>query len=119
MAYATPVVTVRPRYEPSMTARTTLPTTAMNRPAPRGTGSRRLTRRAPEGPPARTAAEAAARPGAPGSAAAGSAAPGPEEAGPEMMPRSVAAGSVMALPPLRGLSAEPKDLGPEDDDGEE
>src|SRR3984957_16266733 len=109
MAYPTPVVTVRPRYEPFMMTRTRLPATAMKIPAPRGTGSRRLTRCTPEGPPARPADESAAGPGP----------PGPEGAGPEMVPRSVAAGSVMALPPSRGLRAEPEDLGPEDDDGEE
>src|ERR1700729_1457935 len=104
MAYPTPVVTVRPRYEPSMMTRTRLPATAMKRPAPSGTGSRRLTRCTPARPPARPAEESAA---------------GPEGAGPEMVLRSVAAGSVMALPPLCGFRAEPQDLRPEDDDGEE
>src|ERR1700735_3680997 len=92
-----------------MMTRTRLPTTAIKRPAPRGTGSRRLTRCTPERPSARPAAASTGGPEA----------PGPEGAGPEMVPRSVAAGSVMALPPSRGLRAEPEDLGPEDDDGEE
>src|SRR5580698_6116560 len=113
-AYPTPVVTVRPRYEPSMMTRTRLPATAMNRPAPRGTGSRRLTRCAPARPPARPAGESAAGPEASGPEASG-----PVGGGPEMVPRSVAAGSVMALPPSRGFRAEPQDLRPEDDDGEE
>src|ERR1700744_5346629 len=102
-----------------MMTRTRLPTTAIKRPAPRGTGSRRLTRCTPERPPPRPTATSAGGPEAPGAEAPGPGAPGPEGAGPEMVPRSVAAGSVMALPPSRGLGAEPEDLRPEDDDGEE
>src|SRR3984885_12265788 len=97
-----------------MMTRTRLPATAMKRPAPRGTGSRRLTRCTPEGPPATPAGESAAGPETAGPEAAG-----PDGTGPEMVPRSVAAGSVMALPPSRRLRAEPQDLRPEDDDGEE
>src|ERR1700722_14095735 len=97
-----------------MMTRTRLPTTAIKRPAPRGTGSRRLTRCIPERPPPRAASASAAGPEEPGPEA-----PGPEGAGPEMVPRSVAAGSVMALPPSRRLRAEPQNPRPEGDDGEE
>src|ERR1700735_14570 len=83
MAYPTPVVTVRPRYEPSMMTRTRLPATAIKRPAPRGTGSRRLTRCTPERPPNRPADESAGGPEAPGPEGAAPEAAAPEDAGPE------------------------------------
>src|SRR5215469_511333 len=105
MAKPIPVVTVRPRYEPFIAASTRAPTAATQTPAPRGTGSRR-----------RTPCTAAGLPGEPG-------------AGPGIVPRSAAAGSVMPLTPFRAsrssqrssrrLRTQPEHLGPEDDDAEE
>src|SRR5690348_3146223 len=107
MAKPTPVVTVRPRYEPFIAVSTRAATAAMAMPAPRGTGSRRRTRCA--------AAWLSSEPGA----------------GPARVPLSVAAGSVTAVASLPGVArtscwpflgwfrAKPEHLGPEDDDAEE
>src|SRR5215469_9798575 len=105
MAKPTPVVTVRPRYEPFIAASTTAPTAAMPMPVPRGTGSRRRTRCTVWGLTG--------------------------GGGPARVPLSAAAGSVTAVaclpsfartscwPFLGWFRAQPEHLGPEDDDAEE
>src|ERR1700761_8767025 len=112
-AYATPVVTVRPRYEPFRAVSSRPPTTRMSTPALTGTKSWRRTRCATAASAGGCASPAPSGP--PGSAAGFGGAGGP------MVPRLAAAGSVIADPSLRlrGLRAESEDLGPEDDDAEE